>query len=179
MQLRLEKLTDKAKQDAASNALEVRCLQAEAEVVELKEKDWHFGKKGRISCEPDNHFSYSGALFSLCLQWSGKRAHGSGLSFTWESNEWAGHVAGAYCRFGGARSPSTHGTIRYLITQLYSNAFHWDRIGAERARARPILGGTRYECRASPKVWKGYGCRRGRLRPRGIHGYDWCIQHHN
>ncbi len=34
----MQTLTDKAKQDAESNALEVRCLQAEAEVMELKEK---------------------------------------------------------------------------------------------------------------------------------------------
>ncbi len=38
VQQRIEALTEKAKQDAASSALEVRCLQAEAEVVELKEK---------------------------------------------------------------------------------------------------------------------------------------------
>ncbi len=37
VQLRMDALTKKAKQDAASSALEVRCLQAEAEVVELKE----------------------------------------------------------------------------------------------------------------------------------------------
>ncbi len=38
VQLRAETLTEKAMQDAASSALEVRCLQAEAEVVELKDK---------------------------------------------------------------------------------------------------------------------------------------------
>ena len=38
VQLRMEALTEKAKQDAASSALEVIYLQAEAEVVELKEK---------------------------------------------------------------------------------------------------------------------------------------------
>ncbi len=38
MQLRTEMLTEKGKHDAASSALEVRCLKAEAEVVELREK---------------------------------------------------------------------------------------------------------------------------------------------
>ncbi len=38
VQLRMDALTEKAKQDTASSALEVSCLQAEAEVVELKEK---------------------------------------------------------------------------------------------------------------------------------------------
>ncbi len=38
VQLWMQTLTDKAKQDAASHTLEVWCLQAKAEVVELKEK---------------------------------------------------------------------------------------------------------------------------------------------
>ncbi len=38
VQLRIEMLTAKGKYDAAASALEVRCLEAEAEVVELKEK---------------------------------------------------------------------------------------------------------------------------------------------
>ena len=38
VQLRTEMLTEKAKQDTASSALEVRCLKAEAEVIELREK---------------------------------------------------------------------------------------------------------------------------------------------
>ncbi len=38
VQLRTEMLTEKAKHDTASSALEVRCLKAEAEVVELREK---------------------------------------------------------------------------------------------------------------------------------------------
>ena len=38
VQLRREMLTAKGKYDAAASALEVRCLEAEAEVVELKEK---------------------------------------------------------------------------------------------------------------------------------------------
>ncbi len=38
VQLQTEMLREKGKHDAASSALEVRCLTAEAEVVELKEK---------------------------------------------------------------------------------------------------------------------------------------------
>ncbi len=38
VQLRTEMLTAKGKYDAAASALEVRCLEAEAEVVELKER---------------------------------------------------------------------------------------------------------------------------------------------
>ncbi len=36
--LQMQRLKDRAKQDTESNALEVRCLQAETEVMELKEK---------------------------------------------------------------------------------------------------------------------------------------------
>ncbi len=38
MQLRKEMLTEKSEHNTASSALEVRCLTAESEVVELKEK---------------------------------------------------------------------------------------------------------------------------------------------
>ncbi len=58
----------------------------------------------------------------------------------------------------GARARSMFGTSRRWLTQLYPNTFPWDRIGAERARARPVFGGTHYECRAIPRAWKGYGC---------------------
>ncbi len=49
MQLRTEALT---KQDAASSALDVRCLQAEAEVVELKEKIATLERRGGYHVSP-------------------------------------------------------------------------------------------------------------------------------
>ncbi len=52
VQLRMQTITDKAKQDAASNALEVRCLQAEAEVVELKEKIGILERRGGYHVSP-------------------------------------------------------------------------------------------------------------------------------
>ncbi len=52
VQLRMDTLTEKAKQDAASNALEVRCLQAEAEVVELKEKISTLERRGGYHVSP-------------------------------------------------------------------------------------------------------------------------------
>ncbi len=52
VQLWLETLTDKVKQDAASNALQVRCLQAEVEVVELKEKIGIFERRGSYHVSP-------------------------------------------------------------------------------------------------------------------------------
>ncbi len=52
VQLRMEALTEKAKQDAASSALEVRCLQAEAEVVELKEKISTLERRGGYHVSP-------------------------------------------------------------------------------------------------------------------------------
>ncbi len=52
VQLRMQTLMDKAKQDAASNALEVRCLQAEAEVVELKEKIGILERRGGYHVSP-------------------------------------------------------------------------------------------------------------------------------
>ncbi len=45
-------LTEKAKQDAASSALEGRCLQAEAEVVELKEKLTTMERRGGYHAPP-------------------------------------------------------------------------------------------------------------------------------
>ncbi len=52
MQLRTEMLTEKAKQDAASSTLEVRCLQAEAEVVELREKVAILERRGGYHIPP-------------------------------------------------------------------------------------------------------------------------------
>ncbi len=52
VQLRMEALREKAKQDAASSALEVRCLQAEAEVVELKEKISTLERRGSYHVSP-------------------------------------------------------------------------------------------------------------------------------
>ncbi len=52
VQLRMQILTDKAKQDAASNALEVRCLQAEAQVVELNEKIGILERRGGYHVNP-------------------------------------------------------------------------------------------------------------------------------
>ncbi len=52
VQLRMDTLTEKAKQDAASNTLEVRCLQAEAEVVELKEKISTLERRGGYHVSP-------------------------------------------------------------------------------------------------------------------------------
>ncbi len=52
VQLWMQTLTDKAKQDAASNALEVQCLQAEAEVVELKEKIATLERRGGYHVSP-------------------------------------------------------------------------------------------------------------------------------
>ncbi len=138
----MDTLTEKAKQDASSNALEVRCLQAEAEVVELKEKISTIRKQGRLSCEPHHRFSYSGVLFPTCHWWEGKRARGSGLSPARERNEWGEHAAGDYSSFGGTRSPGLLGTIRCWITRLYPDTFPWDRLGAGRARARPAFGGA-------------------------------------
>ncbi len=52
VKLRSDMLTEKAKQDAASSALEVRCLQAEAEVVELKEKLATMERRGGYHAPP-------------------------------------------------------------------------------------------------------------------------------
>ncbi len=52
VQLRMYALTKKAKQDAASSTLEVRCLQAEAEVVELKEKISTLERRGSYHVSP-------------------------------------------------------------------------------------------------------------------------------
>ncbi len=52
VQLRSEILTEKAKWDTASSALEVRCLQAEVEVVELKEKLATMERRGGYHVSP-------------------------------------------------------------------------------------------------------------------------------
>ena len=52
VQLRMEALTKKARQDTASSALEVRCLQAAAEVVELKEKIATLERRGGCHVSP-------------------------------------------------------------------------------------------------------------------------------
>ena len=52
VQLRMEALMEKAKQDTTSSALEVRCLQAEAGVVELKEKINTLERRGGYHVSP-------------------------------------------------------------------------------------------------------------------------------
>ena len=52
VQLQMQTLTDKAKQDAESTALEVWCLQAEAEVLELKEKIGILERRGGYRVSP-------------------------------------------------------------------------------------------------------------------------------
>ncbi len=52
VQLQTNVLMAKAKQDTASSALEVRCLQAEAEVVELKEKITILERRGGYNVPP-------------------------------------------------------------------------------------------------------------------------------
>ncbi len=52
VQLRMQTLTDKAKLDAGPNALEVRCLQAEAEVMELKGKIGTLKRRGGYHVSP-------------------------------------------------------------------------------------------------------------------------------
>ncbi len=61
--------------------------------------------------------------------------YSSGLSLTWERNEWAESAAGTYTPFGGARAYGILDTIRYWITQLYPDTFPWDRIRVEKGRA--------------------------------------------
>ncbi len=52
VQLQMQMLKDKAKMDAGSNALGVRCLQAEAEVMELKEKIGTLENRGGYHVSP-------------------------------------------------------------------------------------------------------------------------------
>ena len=74
VQLRTDALTEKAKQDVASNALEVRCLQAEAEVVELKEKIATMERRGGYHVSPTTASATAGSFSQPAF--SGK---GSGL----------------------------------------------------------------------------------------------------
>ncbi len=62
VQLRTDALTEKAKQDIASNALEVRCLQAEAEVVELKEKLATMERRGGYHVSPTTASATAGSF---------------------------------------------------------------------------------------------------------------------
>ncbi len=52
VKLQMQTLTDKAKQDAEFNVLEVRCLQTEAEVMELKEKIGILERRGGYRVSP-------------------------------------------------------------------------------------------------------------------------------
>ncbi len=61
MQLRTEALTEKARQDTVSSALEVRCLQAEAEVVELKEKIATLERRGGYHVSPTTASATAGS----------------------------------------------------------------------------------------------------------------------
>ncbi len=86
----MQTLTDKAKQDAASNALEIRCLQAEVEVVELKKKIGILERRGGYHVSPTtpsatsgpySHSAFGGKGSGLVAQVSPQPGRGmSGLS---------------------------------------------------------------------------------------------------
>ncbi len=61
VQLRTEMLTEKAKQDTASSALEVKCLQAEAEVIELREKVATLERRGGYNVPPPTASATAGS----------------------------------------------------------------------------------------------------------------------
>ncbi len=87
--LQMQTLQEKAVRDAASNALEVRCLRAEAEVVELREKVATLEGRGAYSVSPStasanlgpySHPVFSGAGSGLTAQASPQPGRGmSGL----------------------------------------------------------------------------------------------------
>ncbi len=74
VQLRTDALTEKAKQDVASSTLEVRCLQAEAEVVELRERIITMERRGGYHVSPTTASATAGSFSQPAF--SGK---GSGL----------------------------------------------------------------------------------------------------
>ncbi len=156
VQLQLQSLTDKATLNADSNALRARCLQAEVELEELKGKIDILEQRGRYR-EPHHHLSCSGALFLPCAWWVRRRAHSSGLSSTWGRNEWIRNAAGAYPPSGRVSSLGILSTVWHMTGWLYPFPFPWDRIGAERAHAKPVFGGAQCNCRASPRAWRSYG----------------------
>ena len=93
--LQMQTLQEKAKWDTASNALEVRCLRAEAEVVELREKVATLERRGAYSVSPStasatlgpySHPIFSGAGSGLTAQASpqlGRGMSGLGVSQGW------------------------------------------------------------------------------------------------
>ncbi len=157
VQLRLDTLMEKAKQDAASSALEVRCLQAEAEVVELKEKISTLERRGGYHVSPTTASatvgSYSQPAFSgkgsrLVAQVSPQPGRGmSGLT-TQASPSLGRGMSGLAARqmltprsmgrgLLGCIARSGTGSLSSTPTPS-----PWDRIRVEHARARPACGGA-------------------------------------
>ncbi len=155
VQLRSEMLTGKAKQDAASSALEVKCLQAEAEVVELKEKVAAMERRGGYHAPPATASATVGSSSQpasggrgrglVCSGLSSARenvgsANCSGSSLAREGIERIRREATTDSPFGRAGSARPFRAIRNWVTQPHPDSFSRDGIGAGYARTGQRLG---------------------------------------
>ena len=110
--LQMQMLKERAKLDAESNTLGVRCLQAEAEVMELKEKigilEWRGGYRvsptTSATLGPYSHPALGGLGSGLTAQASPQLGRGIERAY-----------AGTYTPFGGERSLGIPDTIRHWI----------------------------------------------------------------
>ncbi len=111
----MQTLKEKAKLDAESNTLGVWCLQAEAEVMELKEKVSILERRGGYRVSPTTTSATLAPYSHPVLGGLGGELTAQASPQLGERNEWAGSAAGAYTPFPGARSLGILSTIRHWI----------------------------------------------------------------
>ena len=194
VQLQTNVLTAKAKQDAASSALEVRCLHAEAEVVELKEKITILESRGGYHVPPATASATAGSISQPAFG-----GRGSGLIA--QVSPQPGRVLGgpttqAPPSLGRGMSglatrqlltpPSIgRGLLSHLVLSgtgsLNSTPTPSPETGSGLSALAP---GQRFW---PPAAITGQAQGPGSAMdidgadhaPGDIHGYDWCIQHHD
>ncbi len=147
---------EKAKQDAASNALELRCLQAEAEVVELKEKIGILERRGgyhvsltttSATLGPYSHSTLGGMGSGLTAQSSpslGRGMSGLGTRQVLTPPSVGRGLLACVARSGTGSPNSTPSPSPG--TGLGLNA-----LAPGQYLGEPTMN-------AGPRAWKGYGC---------------------
>ncbi len=153
VQLQLQSLNEKAALDADSNAPRVWCLQAEAEVIELKgEIDMMKQRSGYRG----NLTTTSAALGPLSFPALGRL--GGGLT-----TEASPQLRGGMSGLGVPRAPTLplagRGAVSFFAGPVMEPAgstrsLPQGRIGKEpHVFTKPVFGGAQRNCGASPRAW--------------------------
>ncbi len=156
LQLQLQSLNDRAKLTTESNALQARCLQAEAEVAELKGRTEIMKQ---MSEHQGDTTATSAALRPLSFPALSGIGSGSATRASPRGrNEWTRNAASVNPPSGRARHCSALCWTYCGTSRFYPITFPKGWIGKEpRAFTKPVFGSSQHNCRASPRAWQTHG----------------------